>query len=100
MNDNRTFKIFAVILVITAICVLAFTGIGPADSRIIKSVNDIRTGIDIRGGISAILEPVYPNGSEGRDIKQDLESSRSIIEDRLDAQGIYDKSINIDATNN
>ncbi|MGI6085747.1 MAG: protein translocase subunit SecD [Acetivibrionales bacterium] len=100
MNDNRTFKLFVIVLVITVICVLSFTGLGPADSRIIKGVNDIRTGIDIRGGISAILEPVYPNGSEGRDIKKDLESSRSIIEDRLDAQGIYDKSINIDSTNN
>ncbi len=100
MNDNRTFKLFVIVLITVIICVLAFTGLGPADSRIIKGVNDIRTGIDIRGGISAILEPVYPNGSEGRNIKQDLESSQSIIEDRLDAQGIYDKSINIDATNN
>lgn len=100
MNDNRTFKLFVIVLIITVICVLAFTGLGPADSRLVKGVDDIRTGIDIRGGISAILEPVYPNGSEGRDIKQDLDSSKSIIEDRLDAQGIYDKSINIDATNN
>mgnify|MGYP000951496494 FL=1 len=100
MNDKRTFKLFVMVLIIAIICVLAFTGLGPADARIIKSVNDIRTGIDIRGGISAILVPVYPNGSEGRNIRQDLESSRSIIEDRLDAQGIYDKSIIIDATNN
>ena len=100
MNDKRTFKFFVIVLTIAIICVLAFTGLGPADARIIKGVNDIRTGIDIRGGISAILEPVYPNGSEGRDIRQDLESSRSIIEDRLDAQGIYDKSIIIDSTNN
>ncbi|MGI6123517.1 MAG: protein translocase subunit SecD [Acetivibrionales bacterium] len=100
MNDNRTFKLFVIVLIITVICVFAFTGLGPENARIIKGVNEIRTGIDIRGGISAILEPVYPNGSEGRDIKQDLESSQSIIEDRLDAQGIYDKSINIDSTNN
>lgn len=100
MNDNRTFKLFFIVLITVAICVLTFTGLGPANSRIIKSINDIRTGIDIRGGISAILEPVYPNGSEGRSIRDDLESSQSIIEDRLDAQGIYDKSINIDATNN
>ena len=100
MNDKRITKMFVMFLIIVVICVLAFTGLGPADSRIIKGVNDIRTGIDIRGGISAILEPVYPNGTEGRDIRQDLESSRSIIEDRLDAQGIYDKSIIIDSTNN
>lgn len=100
MNDKRRFRLFIVILIIAALCVLGFTGLGPAEKRIIKGVNEIRTGIDIRGGISAILEPVYPNGSEGRDIKADLESSQSIIEDRLDAQGIFDKSINVDATNN
>ncbi|NLB78265.1 MAG: hypothetical protein GX796_05305, partial [Clostridiaceae bacterium] len=94
MNDNRTFKLFVIVLIIAIICILAFSGLGPADSRIVKGVNEIRTGIDIRGGISAILEPIYPNGSEGRNIKQDLESSQSIIEDRLDAQGVYDKSIN------
>ncbi len=100
MNDNRTFKLFAVVLVIAIICVLAFTGLGPANSRIVKGVNEVRTGIDIRGGISAILEPVYPNGSQGRNIADDLASSQKIIEARLDAQGIYDKSINIDSTNN
>ncbi len=100
MNDNRTFKLFAVVLVIAIICVLAFTGLGPANSRIVKGVNEIRTGIDIRGGISAILEPIYPNGSQGRNIADDLASSQKIIEARLDAQGIYDKSINVDATNN
>lgn len=100
MNDNRTFKLFTIVLIIAVLCVLAFTGLGPAESKVIRGVNEIRTGIDIRGGISAILEPVYPNGSEGRNVKDDLASSQRIIEDRLDAQGIYDKSINVDATNN
>ena len=100
MNDNRTSKLFAVVLVIAIICVLAFTGLGSANSRIIKGVDEIRTGIDIRGGISAILEPVYPDGSEGRNIAEDLASSQQIIEERLDAQGIFDKSINVDSTNN
>lgn len=100
MKDKRKSKLFIVVLIIAALCVLAFTGLGSEKMRIIKSANEIRTGIDIRGGISAILNPVYPNGSEGRDIKADLESSKAIIEARLDAQGIFDKSVNIDATNN
>jgi preprotein translocase subunit SecD len=100
MNDNRTFKLFAVVLVIAIISVLAFTGLGPENARIVRGVNDLRTGIDIRGGISAILQPVYENGSAGRNISEDLASSREIIEARLDAQGIYDKTITIDSTNN
>lgn len=100
MKDNRTFKFFAVVLIIAVLCLLAFTGLGPESARIVKGVNDVRTGIDIRGGISAILEPVYPNGSEGRNIAEDLASSREIIEARLDAQGIFDKTITVDSTNN
>lgn len=99
MNDKRIMKFYISVLVILAICVVAFTGIGPESTRIIKGVNDIRTGIDIRGGISAILQPEYPEGAEGRDIDADLSVSKDIIEKRLDAKGIYDKSINIDHTN-
>jgi preprotein translocase subunit SecD len=100
MKDNRKSKFFVTLLVIVVICVLAFTGLGPKNKRIVKSADDIRTGIDIRGGISAIMEPVYPNGSQGRNVKADLEASRSIIEARLDARGIFDKTITIDATRN
>lgn len=99
MNDNRTFKLFAVVLIIAILCWLAFAGLGPEDARIIKGVNDIRTGIDIRGGISAIMEPVYEDGTEGRDVAKDLASARQIIEARLDAQGIYDKTITVDSNN-
>ena len=99
MNDKRIMKFYISFLVILAICIVAYTGLGPENVRIIKGVNDIRTGIDIRGGISAILEPEYPEGTEGRDIDADLSVSKDIIEKRLDAKGIYDKSINIDYTN-
>lgn len=100
MNDNRTFKLFMVVLIIAIICLLAFTGLGPAESRIIRGVNELRTGIDIRGGISAIMEPVYEQGTQGRNIAEDLASAQKIIEDRLDAQGIFDRSVSIDSTNN
>ena len=44
--------------------------------------------------------PDYPEGTQGRDVAEDLASARSIMELRLDAQGIFDKNINVDATNN
>jgi len=99
MKYNRAFKFFAMLVVIALLCYLAVFGLGPEDARIIKGANDIRTGIDIRGGISAIMVPDYPEGTEGRDVAKDLESARSIIELRLDAKGIYDKNINVDVTN-
>jgi len=100
MKDSRAFKFFAVLVVIALLCYLAFFGLGPENSRIIKGANEIRTGIDIRGGISAIMVPDYPEGTEGRNVAQDLASARSIMELRLDAKGIYDKNINVDQTNN
>jgi len=100
MKDNRAFKFFAMLVVIAILCFLAFLGLGPEDGRIIKGAGEIRTGIDIRGGISAIMVPDYPEGTEGRNVAEDLASARSIMELRLDAQGIFDKNINVDATNN
>lgn len=100
MKDNRAFKFFAMLVVIAILCFLAFLGLGPEDGRIIKGAGEIRTGIDIRGGISAIMVPDYPEETEGRNVAEDLASARSIMELRLDAQGIFDKSINVDATNN
>jgi preprotein translocase subunit SecD len=100
MNDNRAFKFTAMFIFIAILCYLAFAGLGPINARIIKGADDIRTGIDIRGGISAIMVPDYPEGTTGRDVAADLSSARSIIELRLDAQGIFDKSINVDTTNN
>jgi preprotein translocase subunit SecD len=46
------------------------------------------------------MVPDYPEGTEGRNVAEDLASARSIMELRLDAQGIFDKNINVDATNN
>lgn len=100
MKDNRAFKFFAMLVIIALLCCLAFFGLGPENARIIKGANEIRTGIDIRGGISAIMVPDYPEGTQGRNVAEDLASARSIMELRLDAQGIFDKSINVDATNN
>ena len=100
MKDSRAFKFFAMLAFIALLCYLAFFGLGPENSRIIKGANEIRTGIDIRGGISAIMIPDYPEGTQGRDVAEDLASARSIMELRLDAQGIFDKNINVDATNN
>ena len=100
MKDNRAFKFFAMLVVIAILCFLAFLGLGPEDGRIIKGAGEIRTGIDIRGGISAIMVPDYPEGPEGLNVAEDLASARSIMELRLDAQGIFDKNINVDATNN
>lgn len=99
MNDKKTWKLFLVLALIAVFTVLAILGAGSAENRIVKGASDVRTGIDIRGGINAILVPVYPEGTTNPDIIEDLNTAKEILTVRLDAKGIFDKNINIDTTN-
>jgi preprotein translocase subunit SecD len=99
MNDKKTWKLYLVLAVIAMFTVLAILGAGPAENRVVKGAADIRTGIDIRGGINAILVPVYPEGTTNPDVIQDLNTAKEILTVRLDSKGIFDKNLNIDTTN-
>jgi preprotein translocase subunit SecD len=91
MRNNSILKLIIVILVIATCAVLAYNEVR----------NDtIRTGIDIRGGVSAILEPDIAKGSlSDQDIDKGLESAKTILGKRLDAKNIFDRSINVDTGN-
>jgi len=99
MNDKKTWRLFLVVFLIALFAVITVFGIGPSNERIINGAPDIRTGIDIRGGINAIMVPVYPEGSGTPNVTDDLNTARAILESRLDSKGIYDKNLNIDTTN-
>ena len=62
----------------------------------IPGANKMRFGIDIRGGVDAVFEPVdlgrIPTPSE-------LDAARAIIETRLDQKNILDREVTIDQTN-
>ncbi len=57
---------------------------------------DIRLGIDIRGGVDAVYEPV---GMDRKPTVDELEAARSIIEARLDKSNILDRDVTIDEAN-
>ncbi len=57
---------------------------------------DIRLGIDIRGGVDAVYEPT---GLDRKPTTSELEAARSIIETRLDKNNILDREVTIDETN-
>ena len=91
MRKNSVFMLFVIILVIAVFAFLA------ADQ--LKRGN-VRTGIDIRGGVSAILEPDIQEGSLTKEeISKGLASAKTILDKRLEARQIYDKSITIDEVN-
>lgn len=84
-------KMLAVIgLLITACILVAIFGIGDD----VKGIAKMRFGIDIRGGVEAVLEP---ENYEGTVTKEDLERAREIIEMRLDSQNITDREVTLDA---
>ncbi|MFI3207410.1 MAG: protein translocase subunit SecF, partial [Clostridia bacterium] len=65
-------------------------------TTIIKGVQDIRWGIDIRGGVEATFTPA--DGIEAT--AEELEAAKSIIEVRMVSQNITDYEIYTDVTNN
>ncbi|MDD3339150.1 MAG: protein translocase subunit SecF [Lachnospiraceae bacterium] len=83
-------RMFAVILFAIAafICVAAF-GIGSD----VKGVQEMRYGIDIRGGVEAVFEPKNLDRSA---TKAELDTARDVIEMRLDALNITDREVTVD----
>ena len=94
MSRNNIMRFCAVLLIIGMFCFFAIAGLPALD---IKSVNEIRTGIDIRGGISTTL---YPDVQDlGEVDSEQLEAAVEIIEKRLNGKGIYDMNIAPDNEN-
>jgi len=62
----------------------------------IPGSEDMRFGIDIRGGVDAAFEPV---DLDRNPTKQELESARAIIETRLDNLNILDRDVTVDEQN-
>lgn len=91
----KKFTFFIVLIVTAAITYIAFFGLNVGSLQI-KDANQMRFGIDIRGGVEAVYEPKdldrAPTGDE-------LESARVIMESRLDAKNILDRDITVDKTN-
>lgn len=89
-------------IVFVLILALAYTSIfgvygenGDFQITYIKGINDIRWGIDIKGGVEAVFSP-----EDGVDAtEQQMESVKSILDLRLVSQNITDYEIYPDYTN-
>lgn len=94
---------FIVAILILAFTVLSITGIsgyfGDKKTVYIKGGDDIRWGIDIRGGVDATFTPA--EDADPKDItKENMESAKTIIEQRLVAKNITDYEVFADADKN
>ncbi len=65
---------------------------GDIEKTVIKGIDDIRWGIDIRGGVEATFKPA--DGYDATD--EQLDSAKSIIETRMVSNGITDYELYAD----
>ncbi len=102
MKSKRTGKwvFFVVFLLILALSYTAFFGIsnyyGDTKEVYFKGAEDIRWGIDIRGGVEAIFSP---NKSEVDITDEDMDAAKAIVETRLVNENITDYEIFADNDN-
>lgn len=82
-------SIWIVVGIICAFVLLALFGLG----KDIKGLQNMRLGIDIRGGVEAVFEP---EGVQKAPTKSQLEIARNVIESRLDAKNILDREVTVD----
>ncbi len=97
----RPATFFIVVGIILLFLLLSITGAkipipGQQELTPLYGVKDIRFGIDIRGGVEAVFEPV---DFEGTPQVEDIDSARSIIELRMDNLQILDREITVDKNN-
>ena len=88
VKSNKS-KFMILIGIIVAFVAIAIVGVGDS----VKSVREMRYGIDIRGGVEAIFEP---DGLDRKPTSSELDSARTIIEARLDSNNISDQEVTID----
>lgn len=91
---------FIVVIIIALLTLVAFTGMylpEPGGTKVrVAGVEEIRFGIDIRGGVEAVYAP---KDFDGKPSEDQLAAVEKIMETRLDNLNILDRDIIVDKTN-
>lgn len=91
------FIVFALILAFAYLTFFGFyTKYGDIENTVIKGVDEIRWGIDIQGGVNATFGPDGDYDAS----KQDMDSAKAVIEQRLLNLNITDSEVYVDYTKN
>ncbi|PWM25673.1 MAG: protein translocase subunit SecD [Oscillospiraceae bacterium] len=91
---------FLIVLLIAAMGYLTVAGVsvvyGDSTNRVIKGIDDVRWGIDIRGGVDVTFSP--PEGVTATE--EEMNAAESIIQVRLISQNITDSEVYTDHDKN
>ncbi len=100
MKSKKTTKKYTFVVVLVLILALTYTAFfgvenyyGDTRQVYVKGANDIRWGIDIRGGVEAVFSP---DKNEVDITNEDMASAKSIIETRLVNENITDYEVYAD----
>lgn len=102
MKSKRNGKLVFVVvfILILALTYTAFFGVDNyyGDNRQIyfKGANDIRWGIDIKGGVEAVFAP---NIKDAKITDDDMDAAKAVLETRLVSKNITDYEVYADKTN-
>ena len=95
MKKGHKITFFIAVILIAILGYVTAKGIHFGDVNI-KGANEMRYGIDIRGGVEATYEP---KDYEGVPSAAELDTARAIIETRLDAKNITDREVTVNREN-
>ena len=88
MKKDNVIKFVICFIIIAAVAYFAIFGLKIGDKVIIKNIKDLKTGLDISGGVSIVYQAVSDDGSEIT--SDDLKKSEAVIKKRLEAKNIFD----------
>ena len=97
MKKDNVIKIVISIVVILYLVYLAIFGLKIGDKEIIKSVKNIKTGLDISGGVTIVYQAEAEDGVAISE--EDLKKSEAVIRKRLEAKNIFDYIVRSDISN-
>ena len=87
---KQKYSFFLLLALVIVTCFIAAFGLGDS----IKGAGQMRFGIDIRGGIEAVFEPI---GLSRKPTSSELEAARNVIETRLDSKNILEREVTVDS---
>ena len=97
LKQKSIFFIIALLTAVMAYVAILGVNIPIGNSNfVIKGSNQMRFGIDIKGGVDATYEPLNLGRAA---TTAELDSARTIIETRLDSKNILDRDVSIDKEN-
>lgn len=97
MKKDNIIKVIISVIVIAIFSYIAIFGVKIGGKTIIKSVKEIKTGLDISGGVTIVYQATAEEGTSISE--QDLKKSEAVIRKRLESKNIFDYIVRSDVSN-